>query len=334
MSKEISNFEEELKLILSKKFFFREPNKNKVVFYSIIYLLLTLVGVQFGVWGLTTLFTVFFLCYCLGAGGFGLAIPLGALGVLIPYYLDNIFAMFWVAIHVLVAIIVYVAITNRFSKILLVVYVSAFLFFGIALFVAGLIRVGYISFNPDAIQSFIDGYVNSVVNMYGNNVVDTSILVQSFEELKVYFPAILFSHLFVYALLLVQNTLSSLSREKVIIPVFPKFSQVVISSTFALIYLATTMIFMLLTTSADYSRYSMESLILENVVSLMRWVFVFNGLFTCYYFVEKIKSGGVVFSKVLLFIGMYLFSFLFEIIGLFDSIFKLREYYAKTKGGK
>lgn len=333
MSNEVSKFEKELNLILSKKFFFKEQDKNKLIIYSIIYLALTYVGAMLDLWLISSIFTVFYLCYVLGAGGIKYFVPIGVIGSLGAYILGDLYALFWTGISALLSLIIYFSIINRYSKIFIVIYTTVFLFFSVAIFTIIILKTGYIKYNPEHIQTFIDNYVNWMVNAQPALETDKNLLIQSFEEIKITLPVMLFSYLFLYSLLLVQNTMVQLSREKVIIPVFPRLSKVTLNSKFAWIYLLGTFIFFIIVSSTGYSRYDISSLLVENFIGIIRWAFVFNGLFTIYFFLEEKKKGNILL-KVLIFIAMYLLSFIFEMIGLIDSLFKLREYYLRSKGGK
>lgn len=332
MSNEVSKFEKELKLVLSKNFFFKEPNSNKAIYYSLIYLFINIFGVFFDVWVVSSLLSVFYLCYVLGAKGFKVAIPIGVLSLFLAYLFSNIYAVYWLAIHIVISFIIYYSLVNRFSKILLLVFITSFLFLSIALFVIVLININFITYNPESIQNFLNNYLQSVVNIQPD--VDIELLRKSFEELKISLPVVLFSYLFVYSLLLIQTTLALLSKEKVIIPVFPRLSNITVNSKVTIFYLLLSFLLYLLMYDGIYDRYSVENLILENFISIIRWIFVFNGLFTCYFFLEQNSKKSTIISKVFLFFAMFIVSFVFELIGILDSILKLREYYLKIKGAK
>ncbi len=335
MTNGVSNFQEELKELFSNKFFFRKPSDSKVIIYILFYFIFLLVGIYLNFWVATTFFTVYLLAYTLGAKGVIPFLSVGVLGTLITFNLGNIYISFWTMLHVLIAGIIYFAITKRYSKILLVTTITSFIFFAISIFIAILIKQNIISLNAHNIQTFINDYISDVMQLQKSSTLttDEEILRRSFEEIKVYVPMILFSNIFIYTLLLVQITLKTLSAEKVITPVFPPFSKVVVASPVATVYVLLTLISYLLMIDSSYNRYSIENLFLENLIAIMRWLFVFNGLFTCYYFIEHKKGNDAKILKIFLLIPMIIFSFIFELIGLIDSVMKIRAYHSRNKGG-
>ncbi len=70
----------ELEKLLDSKFFYREPSNNKVIAYSISFLLLILLGSLLKVELLTAFLAIFPLTYVLGAKGLKFYIPLVAVG--------------------------------------------------------------------------------------------------------------------------------------------------------------------------------------------------------------------------------------------------------------
>lgn len=334
MSNEVSNLEKHLKLVFSKTFFFAAPTNQKVFLYSLLYILFLIAGILMDIWLITSIFIVFPLTYIIGARGYYFYIPMALLGLGITFTFGNIYMMFWTTIHILIALIIYLALINRYSKLLLLNYISAFIVFSCAIFTFILIKYNYINYSPDAIQNFINNYIVTLKNMNPNSVnLDTELLHKSFEEIKIFFPIILFANSLIYSLVLLQYTLTALGREKVIIPIFPKFGIITIPAITGYVYMLLLFVLYYLTTSANYTRFDMWNIIIENIIGIVRWIIVFNGLFTCYYFLDSNKEKSSLFSKIVLFILMYLFSFIFEIIGLFDCILKLRENYEKYKKG-
>lgn len=331
MSKEKSNIEEMFKnLIMNKQFFFNQPDDKKYVIYSFIYVVLTALGSYLDVWFVTSFFSVFLLSFIVGYKGLKYTSLLAGVGILLSYVLSGYNSVFWHALHFLVAIVVYFALVNRYPKILLILYISALIFFGVSLYSSLLIKAGLISFDPKQIENFISSYVDNVVSLQPN--VDKNLLYQSFDDIKIHFSTLLFIGFVFYALILVQYTLMTLAREKVIIPIFPKFSLVAIRGMIVNVYIILILISLFVTVSADYNIFTIENLMLENIISIIRWALVFNGLFTCYYFVEVSRGKLSIFTQITLFVLMYLFNPIFELIGFVDASFKVRERYAAMKG--
>ena len=126
------------------------------------------------------------------------------------------------------------------NKILLVVTVNVLLFLAVALYVFLSIKMGMLTIDSNQILEFINSYVNSMAEM--NQNVDKNLVLESFSNLQKTFPVTLFVMLFVYSLALVQYTLSLLAREYVIIPVFPKFSHIMLSPRSGYIYIGVSLI--------------------------------------------------------------------------------------------
>lgn len=335
MSNEVFSIEEKLrKLLLSKQFFFQRPQIQKVWLYLLSYFSMLIVGLYFNVWYITTLFTVYLLTFLLAAKGPKLFLPVVALSFGITFLFSDIYAFFWIILHILISVIIYLVIINRHSKMIVVFYTAALIFFSSALFVSLLIKMGHINYNPEAIQNYINNYVNSVISMQPSLSGDKDILFQSFEEIKRFFPTLLFMNILLYSLILIQYSMFMLSKDKVIIPVFPKASSITVNNNYARFYVFVIIVSFIVTLSGDYNPYSTEALIVENVMALLRWLFIFNGLFTIYFYLEIIANKNSIFSKILLFIGIFFLSFIYEIIGFIDSIMRFRESYKASKGGK
>ncbi|MBU0278595.1 MULTISPECIES: DUF2232 domain-containing protein [unclassified Gemella] len=330
MTNEVAKFEKKLQLIFSKQFFFREPERKKIWLHSISYLLINSLGIVLNIWLITGIASVSLAIYTLGAKGYKIFTPLASLSILIALLFGSYYALIWTIIHTIIVLIIYFSIINRFSKILILVYTAVFLFFSISLSFSILIKLGYINFNPQAIQNYIDEYIRSVVSLQTN--IDVDLLRLSFEDIKRHFPSLVFSTIFLYSLILLNYSLIFLSKEKVITPVFPRFSYVLVRSRYTIYYVILSFIvyFAQLLIS---NKYDMSLLILENSLYIFRWIFVLNGLFTCFYFVE-IKNKNNMFVKTLLAVSAYLFNSIFEIIGIVDSVFQIREMYSRHKGGK
>lgn len=332
MSNEFSKFEKELSLLFSKKFFFKDPTNNKIILYTFLYFVTNLFGSFFDLWYITTLFSTFYLCYLLGAKGYKYIFLVSILSIASCFVFGNVYSILWLIIHCFIVIIIYLSLINRFPKLLLVLYVSVFLFFSTAIFLFVLIRIGYVNYNPENIKLFFDNYINSVMELQPNT--DYNILTAGVDYVKIHIPTILYLYLLLYTLLLLQNTLTLLSREKVIIPVFPLFSKVIVRKELAIFYVLFLFLQYLVEYVNVYDTFSFVPIFLENLASLLRWIFVLNGLFTFYFFVEQKNKGEAILTKVILFVGMFFVGFIFELVGIADSIFKIRQSYLHYKGGK
>ena len=158
-----------------------------------------------------------------------------------------------------------------------------------------------------------------------NQGVDKNLVLESFSNMQKSFPVTLFIMLLVYSLVLVHYTLSMLAREFVIIPVFPKFSRIMVSSKSAYTYIVVTIITFLVEMEAGSNTYSFWT----GILSL---AFILNGLFTAFFFLEQ-KSKSTIGKPILLLL-MVIFSPIFELLGFIDSVFKLREGYIIMKRGR
>ena len=299
----------EIEELMKNKFFFRTPNNMKILAYAVSYLILILLGIFLNIEVITAFLSVFPLTYVLGARGLNYYIPLIISGGVILSYRT---------------------IYSRGSKLLLVAIVNTIIFLGIALYVFLSIKMGTITIDRTQILNFINSYVNSMVEM--NQGVDKNMVLDSFSNLQKSFPVTLFIMLLAYSLVLVHYTLSMLAREFVIIPVFPKFSRIMVSSKSAYTYIVVTIITFFVEMEAGSNTYSFWNILFQNITGILSLAFILNGLFTAFFFVEQ-KSKSTI-GKPILFLLMLIFSPIFELLGFIDSAFKLREGYIMMKRGR
>ena len=279
---------------------------------------------------MTAFLSVFPLTYVLGAKGLNYYIPLIiSSGVILGLFASHNM-IFWFGIHMIIAYIMYKTIYSRGSKLLLVVTINTIIFLGIALYVFLSIKIGNITIDSNQILDFINSYVNSMMEM--NQGVDKNIILESFSNLQKTFPVTLFVMLFVYSLALVQYTLSLLAREYVIIPVFPKFSRIMLSPKSGYIYIVVTLITFLVEMEAGSNTYGFWNILFQNITGVLSLAFILNGLFTAFFFLEQ-KSKSII-GKPVLFALMLIFSPIFELLGFVDSVFKLREGYIVMRKGR
>ena len=322
--------EKEIKELMKNKFFFRTPNNMKILAYAVSYLILILLGIFLNIEVMTAFLSVFPLTYVLGAKGWNYYIPLIISGGVILALFASHNMIFWFGIHMIIAYIMYKTIYSRGSKLLLVVTVNTIIFLGIALYVFLSIKMGNITIDSNQILDFINSYVNSMMEM--NQGVDKNIILESFSNLQKTFPVTLFVMMFVYSLALVQYTLSLLAREYVIIPVFPKFSRIMLSPRSGYIYIGVTLITFLVEMEAGSNTYSFWNILFQNITGVLSLAFILNGLFTAFFFIEQKSKSNI--GKLVVFALMLIFSPIFELLGFVDSIFKLREGYIVMKRGR
>ena len=123
-----------------------------------------------------------------------------------------------------------------------------------------------------------------------------------------------------------------LAREFVIIPVFPKFSRIMVSSKSAYTYIVVTIITFFVEMEAGSNTYSFWNILFQNITGILSLAFILNGLFTAFFFIEqKMKKSKSTIGKPILFLLMLIFSPIFELLGFIDSAFKLREGYIMMK---
>ena len=322
--------EKEIKELMKNKFFFRTPNNMKILAYAVSYLILILLGIFLNIEVMTAFLSVFPLTYVLGAKGWNYYIPLIISGGVILALFASHNMIFWFGIHMIIAYIMYKTIYLRGSKLLLVITINTIIFLGIALYVFLSIKMGNITIDSNQILNFINSYVNSTIEM--NQNIDKNILLESFSNLQKTFPVTLFVMLFVYSLALVQYTLSLLAREYVIIPVFPKFSRIMLSPKSGYIYIGVTLITFLVEMEAGSNTYGFWNILFQNITGVLSLAFILNGLFTAFFFLEQ-KSKSII-GKPVLFALMLIFSPIFELLGFVDSVFKLREGYIVMRKGR
>ena len=320
----------ELKKLMKKKFFFKQPSNQKILAYSGSFLLLILLGSLLNLGILTAFLSVFPLAYVFGAKGWRYCLPLVIIAGGILALFASPMISFWFGMHMVVAYIVYKTIILRKSKVFLTAAASVVIFTGLALYIFISIRMGIITIDRTQILDFINSYVNSMVEM--NQGVDKNMVLESFSNLQKSFPVTLFIMLLVYSLVLVHYTLSMLAREFVIIPVFPKFSRIMVSSKSAYTYIVVTIITFLVEMEAGSNTYSFWNILFQNITGILSLAFILNGLFTAFFFVEQ-KSKSTI-GKPILFLLMLIFSPIFELLGFIDSAFKLREGYIMMKRGR
>ena len=206
--------------------------------------------------------------------------------------------------------------------------ITTFLFIGIAFYVMLLIEYGIININQEDILKFINDYSNTLLAY--NQSIDKNMILSSFENIQREFPSMLFLVLFVYSLALLQYTLSMLSKEYIIIPTFPKLSRIMISTKTGYIYITITLVYLIVESMMGTNSYNFWYILLQNLTNILSLIFVLNGLFTAFFFIEQ--KGDSQLTKLLAVLGMILFSSIFELVGFVDSLFRLRETYIIKKG--
>ena len=80
-------------------------------------------------------------------------------------------------------------------------------------------------------------------------------------------------------------------------------------------------------------KFIIKNIFLKNLLTffaVLSLIFVLNGLFTAFFFIEQ--KGDSQLTKLLAVLGMILFSSIFELVGFVDSLFRLRETYIIKKG--
>lgn len=330
MSKELIDFEEKLKFVLSKEIFYEKPSNNKNYLVTLIYFFIVITSAFLDLWYVAGIFSLAMITYLIAAKGVVYTTLVVGITSLLSYTIADLWFSYWNIILGVLSYILFRSIQYRYSKVFIVMLSTAFLFFTSTVYLAFSMKFELINFTPQKFQSYIDLYMNSVKEF--STETDMEIFRQSFEQIKRYLPTIVFSVIFIYTLLILQYAFSFLSKQKAIVPVFPKFSYIKVKSFWANMYLILMLFVWIISLTQDNS-YDLYYLLLDNVYAIFRWMFVFNGLFTALYFLDYNKQNSI-FSKGMTFIGAYLFSGLFEIIGVVDSLFGLREYFARRKGDK
>ena len=331
MSNNISDvLGKEIEKLMKNKFFFKPPSNSKVLTSSAIYLLLTVIGSLVNFEILAAFLSVFPLTYVLGAKGLRYYLPLIITGGAMLSVVASPSMIVWYVIHMAIAYIIYKTILLRGSKLFLVAASTTIIFSGMALYIFVSIKIGEIVIDSKQILEFINTYVNSMVEM--NQGVDKNLVLENFSNMQKSFPVTLFIMLLAYSLVLVHYTLSMLAREFVIIPVFPKFSRIMVSSKSAYTYIVVTIITFFVEVEAGSNTYSFWNILFQNITGILSLAFILNGLFTAFFFVEQ-KSKSTI-GKPILFLLMLIFSPIFELLGFIDSAFKLREGYIMMKRGR
>ena len=322
----------EIEKLMENKFFFKKPSNLKILAYSASYIFLILLGTLLNIEIIAAFLSVFPLTYVLGAKGLRFYIPLSICGGVILSLVSSPNVIFLFGVHMIIAYIIYKTIYVRASKLFLIVAVTTLLFLAIALYIFLSIKLGNITIDRQQILEFINSYVSSMVEM--NQNVDKNLVLESFSSLQRSFPVTLFIMLFVYSLVLIQYTLSLLSREYVIIPAFPKFSCIMLSPKIGNIYIVMNVVILFMEMDAGNNSYSFWNILLQNISGVLSLAFILNGLFTAYFFIEQRSTSKSNIGKPVVFALMLIFSPIFELLGLVDSIFKIREGYIIMKRGR
>ena len=324
------NLRRELEKLLENKFFFKKPSNTKIIVYSLTFISLIILSAMLKVVEIGAFLVVFPLTYVLGARGLKFYLPLVSVGIVILMFFSSPYMLFWFTMHMVLAYIVYQSIVIRNSKIFIVTAVSAFLFLGIAIYTALLVKNGILNITSEQIYQFVSEIQQQ--SLLTNQTIDKDALMTTIESLKRTFPVALFIVLFLYSLLLVQYTLSMLGREYIIIPTFPKLSRIMLSKRIANIYIVLIIIELIVSLQVGDNSNNFWYILLQNTSAVMGLVFALNGLFTAFFFAELKQSETTI--KVLLVIILILFSPILELLGFIDSVFKLRESYITMKKGR
>lgn len=328
---EKQDFKKELDFILSEKIFFKEPNNNRILLFSILYIFFTILGSSLGFYIITSVFTLPLLVYVLAAKGKNYYVPLSMLSIFNVYLTSSITAVIWNLIHVILAVIIYKSIKYRYPKLLILMTISGFIFLGLTLYLHTLLSTGIINYSPDGIQNFINSYLVEISSLQPNT--DIEIFREAFEQLKRYMPTLVFMGIVAYSLVLINYTFFVLAKEKAIVPIFPNLKLIGVGRSVAYVYMLITLVLMFIL-MANVDPYNPYYLFLDNLYSIFRWIFVFNGICTVFFFIEDRAKSASGFLKPLTLVSAYLFSGLFDVIGLVDSLMRLRESYVRMKGGK
>lgn len=331
MKGEENEFKKELEFVLSTKIFYKEPSNNRVLLFSFIYILTTIIGASLGLYFIVSIFTLPLLLYILAARGYSYFIPISVLSLLNIYFISSTTSVVWNSIHIVLALLLHQAIKYRYSKLFILVGVASFIFFSITIYMHVLVSTSIINYSPQGIQAFIDNYISQISSLEPNT--DVELFREAFEQIKRYFPTLLFLGILVYSLVLINYTMLILSKEKAIVPVFPKLKLVAVGRSVAYVYMLITLVLILLAISG-LELYNPYYLFVDNIYSIFRWLFVFNGVCAVFFFIEEKAKSASGLLKVITLCSAYLFSGLFDIIGLVDSLTRLRENYVRMKGGK
>lgn len=319
--------QDELEKILSKTFFYKEPTNMKTILYSITYILIALLGSLSGLDILAAGLSVFPLAYVLGAKGKKVFIVLALVGAGISYAFSTPFMTMWFLLHGVIAYIFYMVISKRYSKIELILIITTVLFAGVAIYTGIMYKLGLL--HAEDFFAQVSEQFKIVADT--NSQIDSSLIESSLENIKKVFPVTIFLSIFIYSLILVQSTLTLLAREYVIIPSFPKFSVITLGTRVAYFYTAITFISVILDIE-NTNNYDFFTILVSNLVGIMGFAFMLNGLFMCFYFVELRPKSEI--AKVSLVVLMVMFSPIFEMLGFVDSLFRVRERFAMMRKDK
>lgn len=146
------SLKKELEKLLENKFFFKKPSNTKIIVYSLTFIALVVLSAFLNVVEIGAFLAVFPLTYVLGARGLKYYLPLVLSGVVILIFFSNPYMLFWFTMHMVLAFIVYQSIVTRNSKVFLVTAVSAFLFLGIAIYTALLVKNGILNITNEQIN--------------------------------------------------------------------------------------------------------------------------------------------------------------------------------------
>ena len=103
-----------------------------------------------------------------------------------------------------------------------------------------------------------------------------------------------------------------------------------ISTKMGYIYITITLVYLIVESMMGANSYNFWYILLQNLTNILSLIFVLNGLFTAFFFIEQKRDSPV--TKALAVFGMILFSSVFELVGFVDSLFRLRETYIIKKG--
>lgn len=328
---EKQDFKKELDFVLSTKIFFKEPKSSRILLFSCLYIFFTIIGSALGFYVVTSMLTLPLLVYILAAKGKNYYIPLNVLSIFNVYLTSSITAVIWNLIHVILAVIIYRSIKYRYPKLLILMSISGVIFLSLTLYLHTLLSTGLISYSPQGIQNYINTNLVEISSLQPRT--DIEIFRETFEQLKRYMPTLVFMGIVAYSLVLINYTFYILAKEKAIVPIFPKLKLIAIGRSIAYVYMLITLVLMLIL-MANVEPYNPYYLFLDNLYSIFRWIFVFNGICTVFFFIEDRAKSASGFLKPLTLVSAYLFSGLFDVIGLIDSLMRLRGSYVRMKGGK
>ena len=321
-----NNFEEQIHSLNNNKFFVIEPKNHKIIIYTILYLLLVVLGAVFNSGYLIAFFHIVPLCIIIGKN-FNYFLTVALAGIFLSYFLGTIYITFWHTSHIILAAVIYFSIVKRYSKLVIIVLLSSTLFLLLALFLTVLIKLNYINLN--IINQNIDNYLKESVEraLTFNPGVSRDLYLASINTFKQILPAILFQGILLYIFLLITYALKRLSLEGVITPIFPPFATIKVRGSIVTVYIFLLIALLFIDVNSGYQKYN---IILQNIFLIMQLVFAFNGMCTLFFFIDE-KLNKNIFLKILNVILLIIFPSILEIVGIIDSIISLREKYLKMK---